>query len=116
MASDESVWERFLRSKWTPSQQGASQLQSGILDGRSINLSAGSTALSADADTAGMMRELALKSIAELLSEKASRELARRNRYVDYVRTVFNCAVADSSGRKKKAEITVRCIEVRNQR
>lgn len=119
MACSEPIWERFLGSKLTPSHRTADQLSgtsSGILDGRSVNLtpaSIGSIALHADADTAGLMRELAMKTAAELFSDKTSQELARRNLYVDFVRAVLSCAVlAKCSGREKKADVAVRCIEV----
>lgn len=112
MTGNEAVWERFLKSRFTSDRQRASQLQTGVLDGRSTNLTADSIALHGDEDTAMLMRELAVRSTTELLSEKASRELARRNRYVDYVRAVLSCAAADCSGRGKKMDIALRCIKV----
>lgn len=113
MAEDEPVWERFLASKLSPDQQGSSQLQPGVLDGRDMNLTAGSIALRGDGRTAELMSKMTLESAADLLSDKASRELIRRNRYVEYIRLVLRCTVANQSGRAKKTEIAVKCIEVR---
>lgn len=120
MNSPEALWERFIASKSTQSQtlintQNSQSNSGGILGVRSINnLSGGSIALHADADSAALMRDLSTAPVAVLLSEKSSRELANRSRYVDFVRLLLACLANSSllSGREKKAEIAVRCIEV----
>lgn len=112
------MWERFINSKLT-TENGRTQQstqntqQSSILESRSVNLTAGSIALHAGAGTAVLMRELAEKPVTEILSHEASKELASRNRYVDFVELVMKCSVADASGREKKADVAVRSIQVR---
>lgn len=118
MADAETIWQRFIVCKLQPQSlnsgtQSIDNTQSSVLGARSINLSSGSIALHADADTAALMRDLAVRPVAELLSEKASRELASRSRYVDFVRLAFSCCVNDASGRAKKAELAIKSIEVR---
>lgn len=107
MASDDPVWERFVACKLSQAPSSASQNSenNSILGGRSVNL------LHADAGTAGLMRDLAVRPVEEILSGKASQELASRNRYVDYVRFVL-CA----SGREKKAAVAVKALQVRAYR
>lgn len=116
MATDQCIWERFVACKLTQSQSflNSQNANSGsILGARSNNLTSGSIALRADAYSASLMRDLALKPVAELFSDKASQELANRNRYVDFVRLVLSC-LASSSGREKKADIAIRSIKVQN--
>lgn len=84
MASVDPVWERFVACKLSQASSFVSQNSenNSILGARSVNLNSGSIALNADAGTAGLMRDLAVKPVEEILSGKASQELASRNRYV----------------------------------
>lgn len=113
MASADSIWERFVGCKLSqaPSFVSQSSENNSILGSRSINLTSGSIALHADARAATLMRDLAVTPATELLSGKASQELASRNRYVDFVRLVLSCCVADASGREKKAAVAVKALE-----
>lgn len=84
MTSADPVWERFVACKLSQAPSFVSQTSenNSILGARSVNLTSGSIALNADAGTAGLMRDLAVKPVEEILSGKASQELASRNRYV----------------------------------
>lgn len=118
--ADGTLWERFIASKLTQTSEavaaeheGSSSHLSGgsMLNLRSPNLTAGSIALHADTETAALMRELAVKPTSELFSAKASRELAARGRFVDFVKAVMSCAALSNSS--KKGEVAIRCIEVK---
>lgn len=114
MAGADPVWERFVACKLSqaPSFVSQNSENNSILGARSVNLTSGSIALNADAGTAGLMRDLAVKPVEEILSGKASQELASRDRYVDFVRLVLSCCVADASGREKKAAVAVKALQV----
>lgn len=113
MASAYSIWERFVGCKLPQATSLVSQNSenNSILGSRSINLTSGSIALHTDAGAATLIRDLAVKPVTELLSAKASQELASRNRYVDFVRLVLSCCVADASGREKKAAVAVKALQ-----
>lgn len=102
------IWERFIASKLTQTATAAAEHGS---TQSNANLTAGSIALYASADTAELIRDLAIKPTSELFSAKASRELATRGRFVEFVRAVMSCATLTNSS--KKAEVAVRCVEVR---
>ena len=117
MAGDDvAIWERFIASKvqkLNSGTQNSSTSQANILGTRSFNLSSGSIALNADADMQGLMCDLTIKPASEILTDKSSRELARRSRYVDFVRLALACCRADPDGRAKKVSLAVKSIEVR---
>lgn len=94
---DRPIWERFIESKLTQTSATAASEH-------------GSIALHASADTANLMREIAVKSTSELFSAQAAKELAARGRFVDFVRAVLSCAALTNSS--KKAEVATRCVEV----
>lgn len=91
MTSADPVWERFVACKLSQAPSFVSQTSenNSILGARSVNLTSGSIALNADAGTAGLMRDLAVKPVEEILSGKASQELASRNRYVRLIFSEF---------------------------
>lgn len=118
MDSEVALWERFIASKAHNFNCGAQQSssQASILGTRSFNLSSGSIALNADTEIQALMCDLTVKPAVEILTEKSTRELATRGRYVDFVRLALACCRTDPSGRAKKVALSVKAVEVRNFR